>query len=186
MGKLTIPSFYGSSKMSSSAWLQKLSVYFQLDPMVEEDALKMAILHLEGESSDWWFHGIRTLGHYHIFYYEGFSNAMMERFMRKDPELPFKLKQVGTLEAYMLEFEKISVMVYDICMARLVLIFIEVLTEPFRGLMKSHKPATLKDSMNLTRDLQNILPRTKYTPKPNFPSKFNEGKKPWKNDSSTK
>ena len=31
--------------------------------MVEEDALKMAILHLEGEASDWWFHGIITLAH---------------------------------------------------------------------------------------------------------------------------
>ena len=45
---LTIPSFYGSSQMSASAWLQKLSVYFQLNPMVEEDALKMVILHIEG------------------------------------------------------------------------------------------------------------------------------------------
>ena len=52
MGKVTIPSFYGSSQMFASAWLKKLSVYFQLNPMVEEDALKMAILHLEGESSD--------------------------------------------------------------------------------------------------------------------------------------
>ena len=63
MGKVTIHSFYSSSQMSASAWLQKLSVYSQLNPMVEEDALKMAIVHLEGEASDWWFHGVRTLGH---------------------------------------------------------------------------------------------------------------------------
>ena len=127
MGKVTIPSFYGSSQMSSSAWLQKLSVYFQLNPMVEEDELKMVILHIEGEYSDWWFHGIITLVHDHILSYEGFSNALMERFERKDPELPFKelaqLKQVGTPESYMLEFEKISVMVSDVSMARLVLLF---------------------------------------------------------------
>ena len=58
--------------------------------MVEEDALKMTILHLEGEASDWWFHGLRTLGHDHILSFEGFSNALMERFERKDLELPFK------------------------------------------------------------------------------------------------
>ena len=52
MESVTIPSFDGSSQMYSSAWLQKLSVYFQLNPMVEYDALKMAILHLEGEASD--------------------------------------------------------------------------------------------------------------------------------------
>ena len=88
MGKVSIPSFDGSSQMSTIAWLQKLSVYFQLDPMVEEDAFKIAILYLEGEISDWWFHGLRTLGHDHILSYEGFSNALMERLERKDPRLP--------------------------------------------------------------------------------------------------
>ena len=46
IGNVTIPSFDGSSQMFANAWLQKLSVYFQLNPMVEEDALKMAILHI--------------------------------------------------------------------------------------------------------------------------------------------
>ena len=50
--------------MSTSAWLQKLSVYFQLNPMLEVDALKMTILHMEGETCDWLFHGLRDLGHY--------------------------------------------------------------------------------------------------------------------------
>ena len=117
-------------------------------------------------------------------------NALMERFETKDPKLPFKelaqLKQVGTPEAYMLEFEKISVMVSDVSMARLFLIFTKGLTEPLIGLVKSHKPSTLKDAMNLIRDLENVFPRTKYPPKPNFPSKLKEGKKPWKNESSTK
>ena len=52
--------------------------------------------------------------------------------------------------------------------------------------MKSHKPTTLKDAMNLTRDLQNVFPRTKYPLKPKFHSNFNEGKKPWKKESYTK
>ena len=81
----------------------------------------------------------------------------MERFESKDPELPFKelaqLKQVGIPKAYILEFENISVIVSYVYMARLVLIFIEGLTEPLKGIVKSHKLATLKDSMNLTRDL---------------------------------
>ena len=48
IGKVIIPSFDGSSQMSANAWLQKLSPYFQLNPMVDKDALKMAIFHLEG------------------------------------------------------------------------------------------------------------------------------------------
>ena len=86
----------------------------------------------------------------------------------------------------MLEFENLSVMVPYVSMDRLVLLFTEGLTEHLRGIVKSHKPATLKDAMNLTRDFQNVFPRTKYPPMPNFPSKFKEGKKPWKNESFTK
>ena len=71
----------------------------------------MVILHLGGEANDWWFHGLRTLGHDHILSYDGFSNALMDIFERKYPEFPFKelaqLKQFGTPEAYMLEFEKL-------------------------------------------------------------------------------
>ena len=69
------------------------------------------------------------MGHDHILSYEGFPNALMERFERKYHELPFKelaqIKQVGTPKAYMLEFENISVMVSDVYMARLVLLFTE-------------------------------------------------------------
>ena len=36
--------------------------------------------------------------------------------------------------------------------------------------------------MSLTRDLQNVLPRTRFPPKPNF--KFE--KKPWKRDAPDK
>ena len=88
------------------------------------------------------------------------------------------MKQVGTPEAYMLEFVKLSVMVSDVSMASLVLLFTEGLIEPFIRLVKSHNTTTLKDDMNFTRDLQNVLPREKYPPKPDFPSKFKEGKKP--------
>ena len=46
--------------------------------------------------------------------------------------------------------------------------------------MKSHKPTTLKDAMNLTRDLKNVLPRTKYPPSlfslPNSRKVRNHGK----------
>ena len=110
----------------------------------------------------------------------------MDIFERKDTKLPFKeiaqLKKIGTPEAYMLEFENLSVMVSDVLMARLVLLFTKGLKEPLKGLMKTHEPATLKDAMNLTRDLQNVLPKIKYPPKPNFPSKFKEGRNPWKNE----
>ena len=70
LGKVILSSFYGYSQMYSNACIQKLDVYFKLNPMVEDDAFKMTILNLEGEANDWWFHGINTLGHDHVSSYE--------------------------------------------------------------------------------------------------------------------
>ena len=67
-------------------------------------------------------------------------------------------------------------------MGILVFIFTEVLAEPLKGLVKSHKPTNLNDAMSLTRDLQNVLPRTRFPPKPNF--KFE--RKHWKKDAPDK
>ena len=68
-------------------------------------------------------------------------------------------------------------------MGRLVFIFNEVLEDPLKGLVKSHSPTNLNDAMSLTRDLQNVLPRTRFPPKPiNF--KFERN--PWKKDASDK
>ena len=53
IGKLPLPTFDGSCQSSANTWVQKLDVYFQLNPMVEEDALKMAILHLDGHANEW-------------------------------------------------------------------------------------------------------------------------------------
>ena len=71
-------------------------------------------------------------------------------------------------------------------MDQLVLLYTEVLVEPLKEMVKSHNPTTLKDAINLTRDLQNVFPKTRYSPKPDFPSKLKEGRKPWKNDSFLK
>ena len=51
--KVPLSTFDVSSQSFANTWVQKLDVYFQLNPMVEEDALKMAILHLEGHANEW-------------------------------------------------------------------------------------------------------------------------------------
>ena len=66
-------------------------------------------------------------------------------------------------------------MVSDVYMVRLVFLFTEGLAEPLRGLMKSHKLASLKDAMNLTRDLQNVLPKKKIPIIPIFHPNSNKG-----------
>ena len=56
------------------------------------------------------------------------------------------------------------------------------LGKPLKVLVKSHKPTNLNDAMSLTRDLQNVLPRTRFPPKPNFKFEI----KPWKKDAPDK
>ena len=61
------------------------------------EAIKIAMLQLEGEAHDWWFHGLSTLSHANVTAYSEFTRRLVERFDRRDPEAPFmglaKLKQ---------------------------------------------------------------------------------------------
>ena len=111
------------------------------------EAIKIAVLHLEGEAHDWWFHGLYTLGHANVFSYSEFKRRLVERFHRRDPEAPFtglaKLKQSGNPETYISEFLKLSVMVHDLSTARRVYMFVDGLQEPLHGFVKStaHYPS---------------------------------------------
>ena len=80
ISKVPLPTFDGSSQSSANTWVQKLDVYFHLNPMVEEDALKMTILHLEGDVDEWWFHGQKTLVHDQVKIYGEFIDGVLERF----------------------------------------------------------------------------------------------------------
>jgi hypothetical protein len=108
VGKLTIPSFDGSSRCTARAWVQKLDTYYKLNQMTEAEAISFATLHLEGEVHEWWYHGLVTLGHDHITSYREFTERLMDRFDRRDPEIHFRdlaqLRQTVTAEAFISEF----------------------------------------------------------------------------------
>ena len=69
-------------------------------------------------------------------------------------------------------------MVTDISKSRLILLFIEGLAEPLKGLVKAYRPTTLQEAVSRTRDLQDAIPRTKYPPRPSLPHKFQNQKPP--------
>ncbi|XP_059064450.1 uncharacterized protein LOC131856620 [Cryptomeria japonica] len=110
-------------KASARTWVQKLNTYFQLNPMLEEDAIKYAALHLDGSANEWWHH---------------------ER--------------------------------------RLIVLFVDGLSEPLHGWVKGHDPLTLQDANRKARDLAPSASRSKFTPKdPHF--KKDKDKKPLHKDS---
>ena len=53
-----------------------MDIYFQLNQMVEGEAIKVATLHLEGEAHDWWFHRMATLGHSGVTVYTEVDKAI--------------------------------------------------------------------------------------------------------------
>ena len=90
IGKIPLPYFDGYTKCTANSWVQKLDTYFQLNSMMERDAIRMATLNMEGYASDWWFHGLRTLGHDTITTYEEFTGRFVKRFDRRDHDMSFR------------------------------------------------------------------------------------------------
>ena len=90
VGKLSLPYYGASGKMTTLVWVQKIDTYLQLNPMLEEEAIKYVAIYLDGPTNKWWDHGMVTLGHNQITSYEEFTKRLIERFDTKDPELQFK------------------------------------------------------------------------------------------------
>jgi hypothetical protein len=88
--KLFIPSFDGSSKSTNRSWVHKWDTCFQINPVIDEKAVKFSTLHLDGEAHEWWYHGLVTLVHVNITSYEDFTQRLMERFDKKYCEIHFR------------------------------------------------------------------------------------------------
>ncbi len=102
---------------------------------------------------------------------------MVERFDKKDPKSYFRelaqLKQVESLESYIGEFQRLSVMVSNISERRLVVLFMEGLLEPMRGWIKAFDAPTLQEAMKKARSMEFAAPKSKSLHK-EIPSTSNE------------
>ena len=97
--------------------------------------------------------------------YEEFTNKLIERFDVKDPEVSFRelaqLKQHGSLDAYVNDFQQLSVMVPNISERRLVVLFMEGLLEPMRGWIKAFASPNLQEAMKKARSMEFAEPKSK-------------------------
>jgi hypothetical protein len=137
--------------------------------MRELEAIKFSTMYLDGKAHDWWYHGLTTLGHIQIVSYTEFTQRLMDRFDQGDLELHFReltqLKQTGTTEAYIEDFQRLAVTVHDISPTRLIMLFTEGLMEPLKCWVKAFKPTNLQDAIWRTRDLGPAA-RLKFIPRP--------------------
>lgn len=167
MGKLSIPYYNGSRKTTDRAWVHKLDTYFQLNPMPEDEAIKYATIHLDGSAHEWWHHEMITLGHDHIDSYAEFTERLIDRFDKKDPKLHFKelaqLKQLGSVDTYIAVFQRLSVLVIDILERRLIVLFVNELSDPLSGWIKALSPPTLQDAIKNARDMNLLHPKVNFS-----------------------
>lgn len=102
IGRIYFPTFDGTAKCTARARVEKMDTYFQLNQMIEPEAIKMAMLHMEGEAHHWWFYGLATLGHANVASYEDFTKRVVEHFDQRDPKAHFReltqLRQTGNPE----------------------------------------------------------------------------------------
>jgi hypothetical protein len=103
-GKMEPPTFDGSNHLPVTTWVQNMDAYLQLNLMEEREAIKFATMYLMGKVDEWWFHGITTLGHGHIISYQEFTQSLIDRFDKGDPNHHFReitqLKKTSSAEAF--------------------------------------------------------------------------------------
>ena len=106
-------------------------------------------------------------------------DRLVERFDKKDPEIFFRdlaqLRQTGSLETYISEFQRLSVMVQDVSERRLVILFTEGLSEPLKGWIKAFDPPTLQEAMRKARSMELTAPSSRFTSRST--SSFRDNKK---------
>jgi hypothetical protein len=167
---MEIPTFDGSSRSTTQAWVHKLDAYLQLNPMRELDVIKFVTIYLEGKVHDWWYHGMNNLGHNQFTSYPEFTQRLIDRFDQGDPEIHFRdltqLKQTGSPKSYIEEFKRVAVMVPDISPTRLLMLFTEGLLEPLCGWVKDFNSPNLQEAIWRTRDLMGLAAKGKFTPRP--------------------
>jgi hypothetical protein len=93
------------------------------------------------------------------------------------------LRQRGSVEAFIAEFQWKAVAVSDISKHKLVMLFTEALTKPLRGWVKAFKPQTLQEAIVRTRDMGDSTLKPKTFNKPFVPQRDRDQKNPqreWK------
>ena len=102
--KLEIPVFVGEDAFG---WTHKLERYFNLKGVTDEERMQATMVALEGKALSWfqWWERCNPTPTW-----EGFKLAVIRRFhpsMIQNPfELLLSLKQIGTVEEFVDEFEK--------------------------------------------------------------------------------
>lgn len=88
VGIFFLSTFYGSPKCPARAWVKELDNYVQQHQVSENEAIKVAVLHLEGKAYSWWLFEYFSLKNENTSTYAKFIRRIVERFDEKSYETP--------------------------------------------------------------------------------------------------
>lgn len=102
-----------------------------------------------------------TLRHDQVTSFVKFTKRLIDHFDGTDPELNIKdlaqLKQTSTVDNYIIEFQRLSVLVIDISERHQIVLFMDGLKEPLRGWIKGFNLCTLNEAIKKVRDMATFL-----------------------------
>lgn len=86
VGRFFLSTFDGSPKCSVRAWVEELVTYLHQHQVSQEEAIRVASLHLEVRAYAWWFYESSSLYDGNISTYERFTRKLVKRFDEKHSE----------------------------------------------------------------------------------------------------
>lgn len=147
--KLDIPVYNGEE--DAFGWVNKLERYFRIRGAEENEKLQAVIVALDGKALSWyqWWETCNP-----NVSWDGFKVAIIERFQSVVAHSPFAallaLKQDGTVEEYVTQFEKFAGMVNGVGEDYLMDIFLNGLKEEVGAEVKLYEPQHLSTMMKKT------------------------------------
>ena len=81
--RFILSTFEGSHVCSTKAWVEELETLLQQHQMLEDEAIKVAALHLRGKAYAWWIFESFSLRNINIASYASFTKALVEIFDRR-------------------------------------------------------------------------------------------------------
>lgn len=147
--KLQFPRFSGGDP---TGWLYQASQYFEFQSIALEEQVNLASIHLDGIALQWhrWFTKLKG-----PVTWAEFSQALLARFgptnYENSAEALSRLKHTTTVAQYQESFEKLSHQVDALSEEFLMACYIGGLKDEVRLEVKTKKPRSLIDAMELSR-----------------------------------
>ncbi|KAJ8758804.1 hypothetical protein K2173_000525 [Erythroxylum novogranatense] len=137
-------------------WFAKVDQFFEYQNIGEPQKIPLTSFHLGGEANHWWQWLRRTYQEEQLeLTWKLFEEELWARFGPTDyedfDEALSKIKQLGSLQGYQQEFEKLGNRVHGWSQKALIGTFIRRLKSEVAEGIGMFKPRTLKEAISLTR-----------------------------------